>query len=373
MRLGRPDEFMAFARAPLRVGLAGGGSDLPSYAERFGGMVVNFAINRFVTVACWIEKNPVEPVANNLQDDSTGLISASESDQKHSQMSIADGTIEWFKSHGHFEVSDLILRHTSQVGPGSGLGGSSAAVVACFSAVALHLGREFNPSEVAQAAITIEREICAIPGGIQDFFPAISGGFRLITSDGLRDFLDEPIRISQSLHSWLSESLFIVPLGDRPRDMNLVVSQNRQMKNKASSIEAGHTVKELASIAVPALSTEDIQTLASVINGSWKAKREFAQGTITQKMEEIREVCLDNGALAVKVAGAGGGGHLVGLVDPQNRPKIAKALSKTGRAFEAIRPIESGVATWTVQETQFGHGEESFRREAQRSFTSLNC
>ena len=372
MRVVPPDKSMAFARAPLRVGLAGGGSDLPSFAHRFGGMVVNFAINRFVTAGCWIEKSRIESVESNLQEERTSLAIDTDFPPHQSRMSIAEGTIQWFKSHGYVGDVGLVLKHMSQVGPGSGLGGSSTATVACFSAVAQFLGREFGRREVAEATMTIEREICGIPGGIQDFFPAIAGGFRLIKTQGLRDFHDEPIHISQSLFSWLSESLFIVPLGNRPRDMNLVVSQNNRMKDKQNSIVAGHAVKELAGIAVRALSTEDIQTLELVISGSWEAKRDFAPGTTTEEMQEIREICLGNGALAVKVAGAGGGGHLVGLVEPSNRHKIATALNKTGQVFSAIRPEERGVAAWTVQQAQFGHPEEFFRREAKRSFRSLS-
>lgn len=372
MRTAPSDESMAFARAPLRVGLAGGGSDLPSFARRFGGRVVNFAINRFVTAGCWIDKNRKELVNSNTQGNRASLAFDADCPRQGSQMPISRGTIEWFKSHGYIGEVELVLRHTSQVGPGSGLGGSSAAVVACFSAVAQFLGKEFDQREVAEAAITIEREICAIPGGIQDFFPAIAGGFRVITTEGLGDFHDEPIWVTQSLLSWLSESLFIVPLGNRPRDMGLVASQNNRMKDKQNSTAAGHAVKKLAGVAVRALSTENTQTLALVINGSWEAKRDFAPGTTTEEMEAIREICLGNGALAVKVAGAGGGGHLVGLVKPPNQHKLTTALNKTGHAFSTIRPAGRGVAAWTVQKDQFGDPENFFRVEARRSFTSLS-
>ena len=315
---------MLIARAPLRISLAGGGTDLPAYYEKHGGWVVSTTINKYFYA-----------FLNINQDDDIQITS---SDYRTFYRHEGNGPPLW---EGELSLPRAILNHfgiskgvtmflASEVPPGTGLGSSSTVAVAVTKAVATACGLRRTPQEIAELACHIEIDRLGMPIGKQDQYAAAFGGLNFITFKG-EGVTVEPVDVD--FHTWrsLEQHLLLFYTGAARDSAIILGEQHRASARGDPGVTAAlHSVKEMALQIKACLESGDISPIGELLHQSWEQKKRFASGVTNPLIDECYELARGNGALGGKVAGAGGGGFLMIYCEQEHREKVTLALEGNG-------------------------------------------
>lgn len=339
------------SRAPLRLGLAGGGTDVSPYCDQFGGAILNATIDYYA----YATLEPLE--AEVVEFHSTDL---KESFQYPATPVLqSDGHLDLFKVvYNHVvrrfnENKPLRLRMSTRVDvpAGSGLGSSSTLVVAMLAAYAEWLNLPLGEYELAQIAYVIEREEAGLQGGKQDQYAAAFGGFNFMEFGGDGRVLVNPLRVKDWVISELEASLLLFYTGKSRSSAEIIQEQTRNVTEKNElAIEAMHHIKQEAFRMKECLLRGDFTTLHAVLRGSWESKKQMASKITNPHIEGLYERALHAGAYCAKISGAGGGGFMMFLVDPIHKDKVASALTampEEGR-FYSCHFTGVGAQAWRV-------------------------
>ena len=315
------------ARAPLRLGLAGGGTDLPEYADIYGGLVISTTIDRYVYVI--VTEAPSDVLQVTASDASSVL-----SRRDH----LFDTALFW---GADYRLPLEILEHfgvhggrrvfiASEVPPGTGLGSSSATAVALITALAADQGRNYTPAEAAELACTIEIERMGMPIGRQDQYAAAFGGLNRITF-GQGSTQLEPLTVPDAFRDGLSQRLLLFFTGQRRRSTEILNAQRQETSRQGSrTLQALHEIKRLAHAMQDALCAGDLDEVGKLLDQSWHQKRTLAPGVSTSEIDHWYAEARAVGAQGGKITGAGGGGFLLLYVIPELRPRVIQRMSEFG-------------------------------------------
>lgn len=319
------------SRAPLRLGLAGGGTDVAPYCDEFGGAILNATIGHYAYAS-------IEPT-----DD--GQVQFVSCDQGETREYTADPIIP---PDGHLDLlkyvhnravqrfnggQPLSLRLTTRVDvpAGSGLGGSSTLVVATLKAYAEWLNYPIDDYDLAHTAFVVEREEAHLQGGRQDQYAAAFGGFNFMEFGANGRVLVNPLRIKESVSSELEASLLLFYTGASRASAAIIAEQAQNVERKNfQAIEAMHQIKQEALRMKEALLRGDFCLLHEVLRSSWDAKKRMASQIVDARIEDLYRTALKAGAHCARISGAGGGGFMMFLTDPMRKDRVAHAL----RSFE---------------------------------------
>lgn len=317
------------SRAPLRLGLAGGGTDVSPYCDEFGGAILNATIGYYAYAS-------IEPLETNVvQFISSDREKTAEYDSEGSLQ--PDGTLDLLKHvHNHavrkFNAGQpLRLRLTTSVDvpEGSGLGGSSTLVVAALKAYAEWTSYPLDDYELAQTAYQIEREDAGLKGGRQDQYAAAFGGFNFMEFGRNGRVLVNPLRIPESVVSELEASILLFYTGTSRASAAIIDEQTRNVEtHNSDAVEAMHQVKQESIRMKESLLRGDFGLLHEVLRSSWEAKKRMASQIVNEKIERIYTKALNAGAHCARISGAGGGGFMIFLADPMRKKLVAEALSE---------------------------------------------
>ncbi len=339
---------LARARAPLRLGLAGGGTDLPSYAERFGGAVLNATIDRyaFASVAAradgWLVFD-----ACDLERAERHVLSA----RLHgSSLDLHRGVYERMMRDHNAGVPLALTVTTSVDAPlGSGLGSSSALVVALVEAYAAFLGRSLTPRQTAALACDIERRELGLAGGRQDQYAAAYGGVNMMRFPPRADVVVDRLRLAPAIARELEASLAVCFSGQARASSRIIAEQARNLESDRGPALAGmHRLKEGVGEMCDALLSGDLAAFAAALDRSWQAKKQTAAGIVTPETDRLERLARSAGATAVKVSGAGGGGFVMCLVRPERRARLITCLQAAGSPTYPVRLTGDGSEAWVV-------------------------
>jgi D-glycero-alpha-D-manno-heptose-7-phosphate kinase len=312
------------ARAPLRVSLAGGGTDLEAYYGKYGGAVVSVTIDKYFYVFISLSDRP--------------HIQVSSSDYQTFYRQRLDESPLW---DGDLRLPRAIIEHfgiqvgisvflASQVPPGTGLGSSSTVAVALIKALAVLKGDRLSQHEVAELACEIEIEKLGMPIGKQDQYAASFGGLNYVEfgPDGV---LVEPIDLPASTLLELERRLMLFYTG-RSRDSARILGEQKSgsERNRTSVIESLHTIKQAAVGLRQDLLRGDINSVGRWLHSSWLAKRRLAHGISDPWIDQWYETARAAGATGGKIAGAGGGGFLLLYCEPEHQDSVTAALTDSG-------------------------------------------
>lgn len=338
------------ARAPLRLGLAGGGTDLSPYCDEFGGAVLNCTIDRYAY--CFIEPSGdgmLHFAAHDLGVDESlpptvaGLAGA--------QLPIHAGVyrrmLTQFANGGVWPA----LKVTSYVDapPGSGLGSSSALVVAMVEAFRTLLGLPLGLYDVAHLAFEIERIDLKLSGGKQDQYAAAFGGANFIEFLAGDRVIVNPLRVSRGFMNELETSLVTCFTGlSRHSDAIIEEQQHHMTTADRSAMDSLHQLKRDAVEMKQALLRGEIRHVAEILNRSWLAKKRTARSVSNRHIEALHAAAMDHGAIAGKVSGAGGGGFFMFIVPPQNRVKLIRNLNQMQATASAVHFTGEGAESWVT-------------------------
>jgi D-glycero-alpha-D-manno-heptose-7-phosphate kinase len=336
------------ARAPLRLGLAGGGTDLPSYAEAFGGAVLNATIDRYAFAS-------IQP-----RGDGRLVFDACDVGQEEthvaaplvpeSRLLLHRGVYErMMRDHGHNEPLAITVTTVVDAPMGSGLGSSSALVVALIEAYCAYLDVPLGRYEVAHLAHEIERVDLGLAGGQQDQFSAAFGGINFIEFLTGGRVIVNPLRFSQAVINELESSLVVCFSGQSRLSDRIIRQQSERLDaGSAEALEAMHQLKQDAAAMKDAVLLGDMEGFAAILERSWMAKKRTATAISNEHIEALEALARRNGALAAKVSGAGGGGFMMFIVPTERRYRLIAALNEAGGQAYPVKLTERGSEAWII-------------------------
>jgi D-glycero-alpha-D-manno-heptose-7-phosphate kinase len=320
---------MIITRTPLRVGLVGGGTDLPDYYREHGGRVLNAAIDKYVYVV----------VKQRFDDDIYVNYSSKEivSRVEDLQHELVREALHMTGIRGGVEITTLSDIPSSG---GSGLGSSSAVTVGLLQALFTYQGRQLTAEELADRACAIEIDRCRKPIGKQDQYAAAYGGvcdIRFGPGDGV---VVDQLALTPQIRRKVQEELLLFFTGVT-RSANSILSE--QTANIADRLPQLHQLRDLAGDAATGLRDGDVDALGVAMNKSWAAKRELASGVSTSQIDEAVEAAISAGATGAKVTGAGGGGFLLVVCPLESQRRVREQLVHLRELPINIEPFGSRV------------------------------
>lgn len=337
---------MVRARAPLRLGLAGGGTDVSPYSERYGGRVLNFTIDKYAYAT--IESRADGQVQLIAADSGVTWTGAAASQLERVSgldlhVGVYNRVIREFNSGTPLPVS---LTTHSEAPPGSGLGSSSTMVVALLQAFSEYLSLALGEYEIASLAYEVERVDLKMSGGKQDQYAAAFGGLNFMEFYGDRVIVN-PLRIKPEIKAELESSLVLYYTGISRESAAIIDAQTAGIVgNNPQSLDAMHKLKEEASAMKEAILLGDLSALASSMRSGWEAKKRAAAAISNDSIDRIFDAAVAAGALAGKLSGAGGGGFMMLLADPSRRPGVMRELLRFGGQVSTCSFTESGAYAW---------------------------
>jgi D-glycero-alpha-D-manno-heptose-7-phosphate kinase len=319
------------ARAPVRLSFGGGGTDLPAYSDRFGGLVVSTAISRYAMA-----------VASPSTDGGIGLNSADYRTwlrwpagvlpDDGEPLSLPRAALGWFAERGLLP-DGVELFTASEVPPGSGLGSSSAMAVAVVQALATFAGLDLGAIGAAALACDLEIDRLGRPIGRQDQYAAAIGGLNVIAFTLGGAVTVEPLALEPETLAGLQGGLLLLSMGDT-RDSASILSGQRARTEDGAALDRLHRLKRLALDIRVALADGDLAAFGALLDEGWRLKRGLTAGISSGAIDRWYVAAREAGALGGKVCGAGGGGFLLLFVDPARRGDVLAALQPDG-----LRPL----------------------------------
>lgn len=303
---------MIITQTPLRIGLLGGGTDLPSYYLEHGGRVLNCAIDKYIFVIVK-QRFDDEIYVNYSKKEIVSRVADIEHELVREAMLMTGVT-------GGVEITTLADIPSS----GSGLGSSSAVTVGLLHALYAYTGRQVSAEELADGACRIEIERCGKPIGKQDQYIAALGGIRDLRFGPGEDVSHEELGLSASERVALQQQMMLFYTGITRRADNILAEQNA---NVPATLPQLDLLRDLAGFAVKRLRSGDVDAIGPALRESWEAKRKLASGVSNSQVDGAVTRALEAGASGVKLTGAGGGGFLVVLCPMERQRAVRESLA----------------------------------------------
>jgi len=335
------------SKAPLRIGLAGGGTDLKSYYSNHGGEVLNATIDLYAHTSIQIlprKKLVLEASDLNVVEeyklDSLNFSS--------SKLKLHHGVYERIvKDFLNGKFPALKIQTYADAPQGSGLGTSSAIVVSLIKAFVEFFQLPLGEYEIASLAYEIERIDLGLAGGKQDQYAATFGGFNYIEFTKDDKVIVNPLRVKKWIFRELEESLVLFFTGTSRDSAKIINQQVRETSNANSiNLEAMHDLKMSARNMKKALLIGDIKGIINQVKIGWEAKKKTSSFISNKHLNEVYDFAIKNGALAGKISGAGGGGFFMFFVDPQNRSNLINALNTIDGKVQTFEFVKNGTIGW---------------------------
>ncbi|MEO8110939.1 MAG: dehydrogenase [Ginsengibacter sp.] len=334
------------SKAPLRIGLAGGGTDVSPYSDQYGGAILNATVSLFAYAN-------IEPIEENAI-----IVQALDrkEEQRFDWMPILpiDGKLDLLKGvynriHKDYGVPLTSFRLSTFVDApaGSGLGTSSTLVVAIIGAFVEWLKLPLGDYDIAHYAYQIEREDLKLTGGKQDQYAAMFGGVNFMEFYEDDKVIVNPLRIkSQYLHE-LENNLVLYFTATSRESADIINEQVKNVNNKnEKSIEAMHQLKEQARMMKEALLKGRLHEFGEILDFGFQQKRQMAHNISNSHIEEIYEAAKKAGATGGKISGAGGGGFMIFYCPGNTHHAVAETLKTFGGEVKNYTFTKHGLQTW---------------------------
>jgi D-glycero-alpha-D-manno-heptose-7-phosphate kinase len=332
------------AKAPLRISFAGGGTDVPPFPQQEGGCVLSATIDRYA----WGTLRPRDDsmVCINSLDFGASLTYSSRRDiELDGNLDLAKAAIR--KLTGATDQGFDLYLH-SDAPPGSGLGSSSAMMVALVGLLKEWRGLSLTDYQVAELAYEIEREDLGIQGGLQDQYAAAFGGVNFIEFLGDRVVVNS-LKLSADILNELEYNLLLCDTGKLRLSSHIIEDQVRRYeRGERDSVEALRELKRLTVDMKDRLLHRRWDDFAGLLDAEWRQKRRMSERISNPELDELYQFSLDQGALGGKIAGAGGGGYMLLWCPFDRKHHVAAALRERGCEVSEVALEPLGLQTWRV-------------------------
>lgn len=339
------------ARAPLRLGLAGGGTDVSPFSDEHGGSVLNASIDLYAQAI--------------LEPRNDGKIIFAAEDRCESIVLDAVGTLMLDDPlRLHRGIYNRIVKDFTDGKPlsfklttfadapaGSGLGTSSTMVVCIIQAFSEWLQLGLGEYEIAHLAFEIERLDLGLTGGKQDQYAAAFGGFNFIEFGANDRVLVNPLRVKESVINELEASTILFYTGQSRDSSKIIEHQVKSTGIKGSdSLAAMFALKQDAMAMKESILRGDLLAYSEILKNSWTAKKQLSTSVTSPMIDKIYDKAMQAGALAGKISGAGGGGFFMFFVKPERRMTVLRELEKQEGSVMNFHFTNVGAQSWVLQE-----------------------
>lgn len=340
---------MIRSRAPLRLGLAGGASDVSPFCDRFGGYVLNATIDMFAQ--CHLEPTQDGQVVFRSLDrgEDWSAPAAAEYELKGTfilHQAIHNRIVRQFNGGRPLSYR---LATASDAPVGSGLGASSTLVVAILRAYAEWLNLPLGEYDLALLAFQIEREDARLLGGRQDQYAAAFGGFNFMEFYADNRVIVNPLRIKASHLNELESSIVLYYTGVSREGADVIKEQQQRVaEQNEDAIAATLELKNDAVLMKEAILKGQVREVARVLGRSWEAKKKIASRMTNPAIDRAYEAALGAGAYSGRLSGAGRGGFIIFMADPLRRLDVIRALQHCEGQVYPFHFSEYGAQAWSV-------------------------
>jgi len=339
------------SKAPLRIGLAGGGTDVSPYSDMYGGAILNTTLSLYAHAT-------IEPMEGDL-------ITLQGLDRKEQQQFTSgdaaaglpiNGTLDLHKGvynrirreygmpAGGFRLSTFV-----DAPAGSGLGTSSTLVVAIIGAFVEMLRLPLGEYDIAHLAYDIERKDLRMAGGKQDQYAATFGGVNYMEFYEGDKVIVNPLRVKQEHLFELENNLLLYYTATSRESAKIIERQSQNVVDKKEgSIEAMHQLKHQAQLMKEALLKGRIHQIGEILDFGFRQKQKMAEGISNSKIEEIYEQARKAGATGGKISGAGGGGFMTFYCPAISKYRVSEVLTSLGGHCQPYQFTGHGLTTWTI-------------------------
>ena len=336
------------SKAPLRIGLAGGGTDVSPFADIYGGNILNATINLYAHAT--------------IKPTNDGKISLQAMDQKVSETHSAqmdlplNGTLDLLKGVYNRIAKDYLKEPLSfelithvDAPPGSGLGSSSTLVVAIIGAFAHWLKLPLGEYDIAHLAYEIERIDLGLAGGRQDQYAATFGGFNFMEFYKDDKVIVNPLRIRKKYVNELQNNIVLFYTGTSRESAKIIDKQASAInKNAQDKIDATLMVKEQSIKMKEALLRGELDKIGETLHTGWEYKKQMAEGISNPHIEELYNTALNAGSNGGKISGAGGGGFMFFYCPGNSKFSVIEAISSMGIQVTPYEFSMSGLYSYSI-------------------------
>lgn len=336
------------SKAPLRLGLAGGGTDVSPFSDIYGGCILNATISLYAY--CDIVPRNDGKIIFTTEDRGERFECTSRRELP------MNGNLDLLKAIYNRVIKDFDLPaqsfelHTFVDAPaGSGLGTSSTLVVAVLGAFVQWLSLPLAEYDIASLAYSIEREDLCLAGGKQDQYAATFGGFNFMEFYADNKVIVNPLRIKDKIMNELSRNIVLF-YTSTSRDSAAIIERQQKnvISNNTKSIDAMQQLKKQAVLMKEALLKNDLDKIGDILNLGWEYKRQMASGISTDLFEDVYKAALQAGARGGKISGAGGGGYIFFYCPDCVRYRVIDVLNNFGGKVRRFEFTKEGLQTWQM-------------------------
>ena len=336
------------SKAPLRLGLAGGGTDVTPYSDLYGGATLNATINMYA-YATILPLNNGRIIIRSIDKGKHFETDSIDSIPIDGSLNLLKGIYNRVvKDYTHTPLSFELSTYVDAP-PGSGLGTSSTLVVTVLGAFAEWLKLPFGEYDLARLAYQIERVDLNMAGGKQDQYAATFGGVNFMEFYKDDEVIVNPLRIKSLYINELSHNLVLYNTKTSRVSSSIIERQAKNISDQKSRyIEATHQLKAQAIMMKEALLKGDIDLIGPVLDFGWKYKKQIATGISNHLIDNIYDTAIKSGATGGKISGAGGGGFMIFYCPNITRFHVIEALTKFGGTSHRYEFTTEGLTTWTI-------------------------
>ncbi len=336
------------SKAPLRIGLAGGGTDVSPYCDLYGGAILNATISLYAYAT--IETlHDAQVIFEAMDRNEVVAYDLKEELPVDGRLDLATGVYNHIvKKYGPvpsgFKLTTLV-----DAPAGSGLGSSSTLVVAIIGVFAEWLNLPLGEYDIAHMAYDIERVDLGMAGGKQDQYAATFGGVNFMEFYADNKVIVNPLRIKPQYLNELENNLLLYFTATSRLSSTIIEAQSQNVKDKnKESIDAMHHLKEQSQMMKEAVLKGNVDDIGRILDYGFRFKKQMAKGISNTAMDEIYEAALKAGATGGKISGAGGGGFMMFYCPGNTRYAVKHTLQSIGGSFSQYQFTERGVFTWKI-------------------------
>ncbi|HEX4876763.1 MAG TPA: dehydrogenase [Chitinophagaceae bacterium] len=336
------------SKAPLRIGLAGGGTDVSPYSDLYGGAILNATLSLYA-------KATIEPFAENkiiieaIDRNEDEVFEWDTALPINGKLDLLKGVYNRLQRDYGVKQQGFRLSTFVDAPAGSGLGTSSTLVVAILGAFAEMLKLPMGEYDMAHYAYEIERNDLKLAGGKQDQYAATFGGVNFMEFYSDDKVIVNPLRVKQQHLFELENNLLLYYTSTSRESAEIIKKQSKNVtEKKEKSIEAMHHLKDQARMMKEALLKGRLNEIGEILDYGFQQKRQMAEGISNPMMEEIYDTAKKAGATGGKISGAGGGGFMIFYCPVNTKYKVIKSLKNFGGQVRDYQFTEHGLKTWTV-------------------------
>ena len=336
------------SKAPLRLGLAGGGTDVSPYSDLFGGAILNAAISLHAF-------STIEPLADGKIEFCIDGTEKKIQFITNKQLEIVP-EFELFigvynRVIREFKLEPLSFRLTSSIDTpqGSGLGTSSTIVVSMLGAFVEWLKLPLGKYDIAHLAFEIERYDLNMAGGKQDQYAATFGGINYLEFFANDKVIVNPLQLKPEVVNELEMNLLLYYTSTQRLSADIIKAQVKNVEEKNNSaIEAMHNLKEQSQQMKDALLRCELEKIGEILHFGWLNKKQMAKSISNSMIDDIYDSAIHAGATGGKISGAGGGGFMFFFCPKLSKIPVCKVLEEKGGKVQNFKFSKEGLTTWTI-------------------------